>query len=790
MFRRLKLLFTGKTRRSQLRDARLSLIDLLEPRQLLSAVTAEFGAFQDTTIYQNDSDASNGAGQFLVTGDGVRSLLKFDVDIPEGSTVLDAVLTLSAGVSSGGSAIVSVHRVSKAWGEGASDAGGDENQGASARAFDATWLYSFFDGEVWQTPGGDFGSASASASVGDPGSYEWVGGGLIDDVQAWVDDASTNFGWLLQLSGSGMKAFLSRDNPDNSLGPILEVTYEPPPGPPAIVEGRLWNDLNGDGLRSDPVLSNLELTIVGGNTFYNVYGGNEYWFRSRADNQWYFLTSDGTLTRWSGQARSLTGDPVTTLDNIYYLQPSLVTQHSPEPEPWLDGWTVELIGSLGNVVQTTQTSGRDMNGDGTIDAATEGGWYRFVVDGDETYSVRQVIPAGWSELVRLELESSNPSEQAVNLLELEFRTSYYLNFGGLNEKWMYSQQSGWYYITPDGNLYHWNGRAVTEAAPLTGTLITSVGVAAYADPAAAFSGQFSGGSSDEPPLTRVDFGNVQSQTVRGRAWLDFFDNGLRDTVELIPDYYVVYPTEPLGAGEEWFYDYNNDDWYVINVDGEARYFGKWNPDSDDFTRPGPGGSQLTFVETETEPWLNNRTVQLIDRNGAIVATTTTRSIDLNGDGTIQYEDERGWYVFEDVPYGDYTIQMVTDEGWLQTAPVGATQANAIALDQELNFVVTGNNFQNWGGTNERWLKDQQNRWYYIQPDGSLYRWQVGSFATNGGLKGSLMGTLSSTYYDDLSLLASPDLVPLSVHVDKDGTSEDLLFGSHRLLSDLLLAAGT
>jgi hypothetical protein len=77
------------------RQAALCTIQTLELRQLLSAVTASFAVAQDTTIFESNADASNGAGQFLLTGGGTRSLLKFDVDIPEGSTVLDAVLTLS-----------------------------------------------------------------------------------------------------------------------------------------------------------------------------------------------------------------------------------------------------------------------------------------------------------------------------------------------------------------------------------------------------------------------------------------------------------------------------------------------------------------------------------------------------------------------------------------------------------------------------------------------------------------------------------------------------------------------
>ena len=787
MLEYLKSVFRMASQRHRPVDGRLTIaVDALEFRQLLSAVTVQLGATHDTTIYEQDIDTSNGAGQFVVAGGGARGLVKFDVGgstVPEGSTIIDAVLTLNVGEASGDSAGVSVHRVTTAWGEAASDAPGNEHQGASAQPFDATWLYSFYDGEQWHSPGGDFSSASASTSVGGVGAYEWISGGLIDDVQSWVDDAATNFGWLLQLGGGGAKSFLSSDTPGGDLGPLLEITYEPPPGPPAIVEGRLWNDLNGDGRRSDPVLSSLNLTIVGGNTYFDAFGGGEYWFRSSSTNSWYFLTADGRLSQWSGAGRTLSGSVVTTLDNIYYQQPGLVVQQGGDSEPWLNGWTVELIGSLGQVLQTTQTGGRDFNLDGAIDPDSEGGWYKFEVSSDETYTVRQVLPAGWSESVRVEVETSTPVEQAVNALELSFRNSYYQDFGGLNEKWMYSQQSGWHYITPDGNLYRWNGKAITAESPLTGTLVASVGTAYYDDPAAMFSGQFSEGDpTDEPSLTRVDFGNRQAQTVKGRVWLDFFDNGFRDTIDLARGSTTSYPDEPLAAGEEWFYDHNNNDWYVISVDGEARY---WGPNDSS-----GGGSQSTALQAVTEPWLNGRTIQLVDQDGSVVATTTSQSIDLNEDGQIQFATERGWYVFEGIPFGDYTVRMVAEQSWVQTAPVTGLQSLAISLNIELGLRSTGQDFKNWGGRNERWLIGHDNRWYYILNDGSLYQWQVGTRASNGGLKGTLVATLTPDYYSNLQLLSDPDDTRVSTHVDADGVSQDLLFGSHRLLSDLFAESGS
>ncbi|MCA9085429.1 MAG: DNRLRE domain-containing protein [Planctomycetaceae bacterium] len=751
-------------------------------RSLLSAISLQLGAVQDNTLYQNNADVSNGQGEFILAGGGHRGLVQFDLSqIPEGATILDAVLTMNVAVSSGSASAVSVHRVGQAWGESGSNAPGDEMAGDLAQEFDATWVYSFYDGRLWSTPGGDFAASSASTSVGGLGTYEWMGGSLIDDVQSWVDDPGSNFGWLVQLVGSSVKSFVSKDGPDSSLVPTLEVTFE---GPPAIVEGRIWNDANGDGLKLDPVVADLGLTIVGGNTFYNAFNGGEYWFRSSDTGKWYYLTEDGSLYRWTGPSGQLQGVLVSKLDPRFHYDPSLISSSSHgDPEPWLDGWTVELLNASGVVVDTTTTSGRDLNLDGVIDSETEGGWYQFIVDTGETYSVRQVLPSGWAQTAKITYDTESPLNQVVNSLGLHFRTSYYQNFGGLSEKWVYSDQRGWHYITPDGTLYRWNGKS---ANPLTGSRVATVGEKYYQDPSLLSGGGYSADDGANPIVSRVDFGNAQAGEVRGRIWLDFFPNGIRDNIDLIPQFFVLYPLEPLAAGSEWFYDYTTDDWYIIDVNGQPSYWGPNTEDGgDDFTRGGGGGQLREFIESEVEPWINGRTVELVDGDGNVVATTTTRSVDLNNDGVIQAESERGWYIFPEVPSGDYTVRTVAQSGWVITAPLDEVQTLAVTLDAQYGFHRSVSDFRNWGQEDERWFLDRDDHWFYILPDGNVYEWIVNSGPTTGGLRGVLKGSLSSAYHDDLDLIATPDTSRISVSVSSSTVSGDVLFGNHRLLDDLI-----
>ncbi|MDG1893905.1 MAG: DNRLRE domain-containing protein [Fuerstiella sp.] len=752
-------------------------------------MTVQFGASRDSTIYQSDPDASNGAGEFVLAGGGTHGLVQFDVGgIPDGSTIIDAVLTLNAARSSSGGA-VAVHPISTAWGESGSNALGDESVGAPAREFDATWLYSQYDGQLWSTAGGDYGTASASVGVEGIGAYEFSDGGLIDDVQRWLDDAAENFGWLLEASGGAVVSFISKDGPGASLAPLLEVTYE---GPPAIVEGRLWNDVNADAVRPDPALAGLDLDIVDGNAHFNAFGGQEYWFRSGQNNKWHFLTSDGTLTEWSGKGGDLDGTVIASLDaGLYYYRPELVARASfGEVEPWLNGWTVELLDSNGVVIGTTQTEGRDVNLDGSIDAATEGGWYHFDVTQGATYTVRQVLPDGWTESVSIEFDLTSPMSQMVNDLALEYRDSYYESFGGLGEKWIFSPKTGWHYITPDGSLFRWDGNAIDESSPLSGSFVTIVGTMYFDDPALLFGGQYSDSPSEadvQPVIMRVDFGSYESVDVSGRVWLDFFANSQRDDIALIPDYLKLFPLDALQDGHEWFYDYEHDDWYIINPDGQAAY---WGPHQDEeggpFDRPGTDPQMREFIENEVEPWINGRGVELIDQDGVVVATTVTKNVDLNGDGVIQYESERGWYIFEDVVPGDYAVRTVPEEGWTQTAPLSTEQTTAVVLDMQLQFSLTESDFLNWGGADERWLYDANNRWYYILEDGGLYEWEVGTGRLQG-LKGRLVAQLTSAFYHDLNLIADPDGALISVSARSGVKTADLLFGNHRLLADVIAA---
>ena len=193
---------------------------------------------KDNTLYEtNDGATSNGSGTHLFAGrvgtggNGAirRALIAFDLSsIPTGATIESAELTITMSRSAADETNVTLHRVERDWGEGSSDASNNEGRGADAATDDATWLHAFFDATLWNSAGGDFETApSATAAVNNVGAYTWGSTAeMVADVQGWVDDPATNFGWLLRGNESTTntaKRFDSREAPNTA--PTLTVRF-------------------------------------------------------------------------------------------------------------------------------------------------------------------------------------------------------------------------------------------------------------------------------------------------------------------------------------------------------------------------------------------------------------------------------------------------------------------------------------------------------------------------------------------------------------------------------------
>lgn len=192
---------------------------------------------RDATLFEDvTGTTASGSGPTLFVGDNRilvtrRALVRFDLAslIPPDAVVLSVELGLHVSDAPDETPRdVTLHRVLVDWGEGSSASSG--GGGAVALAGDATWLHRFYPGRYWANPGGDFEpSSSARAMLGSAGWQSWSGCGLVQDVQGWIDDPSSNHGWLLkgeEGTASSARGLSSSENQQPELHPYLRIEYQ------------------------------------------------------------------------------------------------------------------------------------------------------------------------------------------------------------------------------------------------------------------------------------------------------------------------------------------------------------------------------------------------------------------------------------------------------------------------------------------------------------------------------------------------------------------------------------
>jgi len=206
---------------------------------LASANIVNIMPSKDNTLYEYDpaeGDHSNGAGFHFFAGENGmgelrRGVLAFDVagTIPPGSTIIAVTLSMNMSMTQAGAVTVELHKLLADWGEGTSHAPMGEGDGAPATPNDATWRHRFFDTVFWTTQGGDFSATvSASQSVGGIGQYTWSSAQMVADVQSWLDNPASNFGWLV-LGGETAIAMAKRfDSRESASPPMLTIEFSGP----------------------------------------------------------------------------------------------------------------------------------------------------------------------------------------------------------------------------------------------------------------------------------------------------------------------------------------------------------------------------------------------------------------------------------------------------------------------------------------------------------------------------------------------------------------------------------
>jgi hypothetical protein len=304
---------------------RLALVIAAATGLLVASVAAEtviMAPIKDNTIYSEHGSLSNGVGAHIFagnTGQGAtrRALLAFPVadSIPPGATITSASLRLSMSRTSDGTPeSVALHAVLRDWGEGTSNALGNEGQGTDAVAGDATWTFAFFNTQTWGNAGGDLAaSSSATQTVGGVGAYVWSSAQMAADVQAWVDVPANNFGWILiggELESSTARRFDSRQHSTANNRPRLTVDYAvntatPPPATAPLRVSAYPNPFN-------PTTTLLLTSASPARVDVGVYDPRGRLVRVLADD----LSIHGTARlRWDG--RDAHGRPLATGIYVY-----------------------------------------------------------------------------------------------------------------------------------------------------------------------------------------------------------------------------------------------------------------------------------------------------------------------------------------------------------------------------------------------------------------------------------------------------------------------------------------
>jgi hypothetical protein len=230
-------------------------VEVLSNTSVICADTVMLKPVADTSLFQFMPDNNLGAQTFLpigVTGTfgaftRLRGLVRFDLSqIPANATVSNATLTVRVVFSAGGAnTAFDLHRMLQPWIEGNKSGGPDKmgNLGALATDGEPDWNHRQHPSVAWGSAGGAAGvdyvsTATASITVTPPSSYIFSNATVTADVQRWVTNAASNFGWMIKsrnetsAAAGTAKRFGSREDDPNA--PVLTVTFSAPAAPPTI----------------------------------------------------------------------------------------------------------------------------------------------------------------------------------------------------------------------------------------------------------------------------------------------------------------------------------------------------------------------------------------------------------------------------------------------------------------------------------------------------------------------------------------------------------------------------
>jgi len=212
------------------------------------AATVTLQSVADTSLFETNPDSNLGASD-LAAGTTAknlksRALIRFDLagEVPANATVTSVTMTLRVTKAPPGAvaSTFGLHRVLQDWGEGTKTG----IVGDPASAGEATWNARRFPATLWSAPGAaapaDYvAKASGSSLVAGLGNFTFASTpDLVADVQAWLADPGSNFGWMLisQAEATARTARRFGSSEDPATAPSLTIGFTMPAQatPPAI----------------------------------------------------------------------------------------------------------------------------------------------------------------------------------------------------------------------------------------------------------------------------------------------------------------------------------------------------------------------------------------------------------------------------------------------------------------------------------------------------------------------------------------------------------------------------
>jgi len=477
------------------------------------------------------------------------------------------------------------------------------------------------------------------------------------------------------------------------------------------ISGEVYNDLNGSGtlLPGDPGLDNWEVDVYDSNNNFVASqltsGGGNFDFAGLAPGTYTISevlqtgwtqtappTGSFTVTVTAGGTASgndfgnfqnitISGETFNDLNGNGTLDPG---------EPGLSGWTVDLYDASNNLIATTVT---DVNGD-----------YSFADVGPGTYTVQEVLQAGW-----IQTTPAPPGTFTVtatsgqNSTGLLFGNYQFVTYSGT----VYNDLNGSGMIAPgDPGLQGWTVELLDTHGNIVATTTSAAdGSYSFAD---LTYGVYTieevtqtGWYQTEPPnpfvytvtatsgasQSGLNFGNFQAVNVTGEVYNDLNGNGNLDPGEPGLPGWTVLLLDPAGntvatTTSDANGDYQFDNLFPGTFTVEEILQSGWiqtqpvNPNYYQFTtQSGLNETGLNFgnfVNSENfygtvyndlngngnldpgEPGLSGWTINVLNSSNIVVATTTSASA--------------GGYYFNNLPVQPYTIEEITMSGWIITQP--------------------------------------------------------------------------------------------------------------------------